>query len=450
MATDIAPGAAGVKETALNRALWNRTNRIVKSRVTALPGGATDGDMYIVPHGAGAHPDEVAFRSEGAWLYLTPTEGWGIAYVLDSNEFVYFDGSVWQVIAAGIPFGYLDTDGTLAANSDVKVASQKAVKTYVDSAMAAIGNGGKVRVATTANITIATALNNGDSLDGVTLATDDMVLVKDQSAPEQNGIYVVGASPARATAYDTYNEYPGSIIIVEEGTTNADTLWLCTSNKGGTLNTTALAFTQMILTGTVPSTRTITAGVGLTGGGDLSANRTISADIGKQTIWVPAGAMVPRTTNGAASGTAEMTTNKNMVATLDFDASTQEFAQFDIRMPKSWNESTVTFIPVWSHAATTTNFGVVWGLDAVAISDNETLDVAFGTAQTSTDTGGTTNQAYQGPESSAITISGSPAVGDLVQFRIHRNPSDGSDTMAIDARLHGIVLLYTIDALKDD
>lgn len=171
--------------------------------------------------------------------------------------------------------------------------------------------------------------------------------------------------------------------------------------------------------------------------------------VGKQTIWVPAAAMNARATNGAAFGSVEMATNKNMVRTLDFDTTTQEFAQFDIRMPKSWNESTVTFIPLWSHAATTTNFGVVWAVDAVAISDNETLDVAFGTEQTSIDTGGTTNRLYQGPESAAITIAGSPQAGDYVMFRIKRNPADAGDTMAIDARLHGVVLIYTIDTNDD-
>ena len=170
---------------------------------------------------------------------------------------------------------------------------------------------------------------------------------------------------------------------------------------------------------------------------------------GKETIWIPASAMIARTTNGAASGTAEMTTNKNMVKTLDFDASTQEFAQFEIAMPKSWNNGTVTFQPVWSHASTTTNFGVVWALQAVATSDDDALDVAFGTEQASTDTGGTTNDRYIGPESSAITIAGTPATGDVVQFQIKRNPSDGSDTLAVDARLHGIKLYITTNAATD-
>lgn len=103
-----------------------------------------------------------------------------------------------------------------------------------------------VRVATTANITISTALNNGDTLDGVTLATGDLVLVKDQSTGSQNGIYVVGASPARDTQFDSWAEHPGVVIAVQEGTVNADTVWLCTSNLGGTLGTTSLAFTRMV------------------------------------------------------------------------------------------------------------------------------------------------------------------------------------------------------------
>ncbi len=117
-------------------------------------------------------------------------------------------------------------------------------KAYADSLAANLGKRQTVRAATTAPITISTALNNADTLDGVTLATGNLVLVKDQSAPEQNGIYVVGASPARFSQFDTYDEHPGTLVIVQEGTANADTKWLCTSNVGGTLNTTAIDFAQ--------------------------------------------------------------------------------------------------------------------------------------------------------------------------------------------------------------
>lgn len=171
---------------------------------------------------------------------------------------------------------------------------------------------------------------------------------------------------------------------------------------------------------------------------------------GKQTIWVPSHAMIPRQTNGAAPGAIETTTNKNNYRTLDFDTTTQEFAQFSVAFPKSWNEGTVTFIPYWTHAATTTNFGVAWGLAGVARSNDDVGDVAYGTPQTSVDTGGTTNDIYVGPESSAITIDGSPAEGDLVLFQINRTVSDAGDNMAVDARLLGIQLIFTNNALTDN
>lgn len=184
---------------------------------------------------------------------------------------------------------------------------------------------------------------------------------------------------------------------------------------------------------------------------DWNAAHTVTgvAETGKQCVPVPAQAMTPNTTNGPSSGALEMTTNKNMFVTLNFDPTTSESAQFSLGMGNSWDEGTITFQPVWSHAATATNFGVVWELSAVALSDGDPGDVAFGTGQTSTDTGGTTNDIYIGPESSAITIAGSPAAGDLVMFKIARLPANASDTLAVDARLHGIKLFITTSAGND-
>lgn len=100
-----------------------------------------------------------------------------------------------------------------------------------------------VRAATTANITISTALNNGDTLDGVTLATDDRVLVKNQTAGAENGIYVVAASPARA--YDVSTDDPafGYLLLVREGAVNAATVWKNTNTSAPTIGSTALTFT---------------------------------------------------------------------------------------------------------------------------------------------------------------------------------------------------------------
>jgi hypothetical protein len=189
------------------------------------------------------------------------------------------------------------------------------------------------------------------------------------------------------------------------------------------------------------------------GDGSTAGGRPITAvgsTVGKHAVWIAAGSMAPSASGGcAALATIASAANQPDIQTLNFDASSQEYAQFSITMPPSWNEGTVTFKPVWSHAATTTNFGVVWDLQGVAVSDDDTIAVNFGTAQTSTDTGGTTNDLYTGPESSAITIAGTPATGDTVFFRLSRVTGNGSDTMAIDARLHGIVLYMTTAAGTD-
>ena len=176
---------------------------------------------------------------------------------------------------------------------------------------------------------------------------------------------------------------------------------------------------------------------------------TKATNASTQTIWIPAGAMVPRTTNGAASGTTETSTNKVMLKTLDFDTATDEHAQFMVRMPKGWDEGTVTFAPVWSHAATTTNFGVAWFLQGRAYGNSDALDAAFGTAVGSVDTGGTTDDIFVGPTSSAITIAGTPQAEDYVVFQIYRDVSDAGDNMAIDARLHGVTIYYTTTSLSD-
>lgn len=104
----------------------------------------------------------------------------------------------------------------------------------------------KVRVAATTNIVIATALENGDTVDGVALVTGDLVLLTGQTAPAENGVYVVPASGAAARdgSFAAYNDMPGAYFSVMEGTAKADTLWRCTSNKGGTLGSTALVISE--------------------------------------------------------------------------------------------------------------------------------------------------------------------------------------------------------------
>lgn len=168
---------------------------------------------------------------------------------------------------------------------------------------------------------------------------------------------------------------------------------------------------------------------------------------GKQTVWIPAGAMIPRTTNGAASGTTELATNDIMLSTLDFDQTTEEGAGFWILMPKGWNEGTVSFKAAWTTAGGTG--GVVWGLAARAYSDDDAIDQALGTQQTVSDTRIANNDMHITSESSAITIAGTPAEGDAVYFELTREVGNGSDTLTSDAKLIGIHLYLTINANTD-
>lgn len=171
---------------------------------------------------------------------------------------------------------------------------------------------------------------------------------------------------------------------------------------------------------------------------------------GRHMIPVMAAGMSPKQAAGcAALAYFAGASGQPDVPFLAFDPSTEEHAQFAIPMPKSWNEGTVTFKPIWKHTATATNFGVCWKLRALAVSDDDTLVASFGTEQSSVDTGGTTNDHYVGPESSAITIAGSPATEDLVMFDLYRDPADAGDTLAVDAQLLGIRLYYTTDAETD-
>jgi hypothetical protein len=183
---------------------------------------------------------------------------------------------------------------------------------------------------------------------------------------------------------------------------------------------------------------------------DLSLYATAASQVGQQTIWVPAGAMTPTTTNGAASGSTELATNDVMVKYLAFDASTAEKAQVMVQMPKSWDEGTIIAQFVWTHPATDTNFGVVWGIKAVAFANDDAMDAAFGTEQEVADTGGTTSDCYITSETSAMTVAGTPGAEELVCFEIYRDPTDAADTMAVDAWLIGVKLHYTTDAAKDD
>jgi hypothetical protein len=229
---------------------------------------------------------------------------------------------------------------------------------------------------------------DADADTSITADTDDTIDIK-----------IAGADDFQFTA-NSFNALSGSSMVVDSGAT-------------------------LTLNGT--------AGVGL---------------VGKQTMWIPAAAMYPNTTNGS-SGLAQVElSNGPEIKVLDFAAGADDFAQFTVAFPKLWNEGTVTFQAFFT--VTGTNTGTTaWGLSGVAFADSGDINTAFGTnvVATAKAHSGTSNDLDVSAESGAVTIAGSPSVDELVFFQIMRDVSADNQTGA--ARLLGIKLFFTTDALTD-
>ena len=147
-------------------------------------------------------------------------------------------------------------------------------KTQTDSLLQGLDPKQSVRVATTAAGTLASSFANGSTVDGIVIATGDRILIKNQAAPAENGIYTVNATgaPTRATDMDVWTEVPGAYVFIEVGTANADLGFVCTSDQGGTLNTTSITFVQF----SGAAGTTYTQGTGIT----ISSNTVSITNVG--------------------------------------------------------------------------------------------------------------------------------------------------------------------------
>lgn len=187
--------------------------------------------------------------------------------------------------------------------ADPSQAQDAATKSYVDAVKTGLDVKESVRVATTASGTLASAFDNGSTVDGITLATGNRIFLKNQSTASENGIYTVNSSgvPTRATDFDASSEVSGGVFtFVEEGTTNADSGWVCTNDGTVTIGSTSLTFAQFSGAGQ------LTAGTGMTKTGntlDVVAGNGITANannIAINTTW--AGQSAITTLGTIASG----------------------------------------------------------------------------------------------------------------------------------------------------
>jgi len=175
----------------------------------------------------------------------------------------------------------------------------------------------------------------------------------------------------------------------------------------------------------------------------------VAKTTGLETIWVPATAMYPATTNGSSALTqVETTALRPDLMVLDFAAAADDFAQFSIAFPKSWNEGTITFQVFWTPSTTNTG-DCIWSLQGVSVADGATIDVAYGTAVSVTDAGiGTVEDQQVSPVSGNVTITNA-AVDTQTYFQIFRDANAGGDTFTGVARLLGVKIFFTTDAAND-
>lgn len=375
----------------------------------------------------------------GFAITIKTAAGTGISVANGKKMFVYCDGTNVVDAMNNLP------SGTQVGGSDIVTLSASQTLTNKVLTSPTINTGTLSSPTVTGTLTCADNVfqlqDNGDNtkklafeLSGITTGNTRTLTIPNASDT------IVGLAATQTLtnktldATNTITAKDSTFTITDDATPSKVAAFQCSTISAATTRT----FTFPDASGTLLLS---------TGSGTSLTGIRIQ---GKETIYVPAGAMIPNTTNGSVLGSQELTTNKIMVQSQDFaDGATTLSCQFAIRMPKSWNAGTVTASFVWTANSTSTN-SVVWQCNAMALGDNETIDTAFGTAQTVTDANtATANQVHLSAETSAITIGSSPASQNLVYFKVFRDPTNGSDTLAATANLLGVNIYYTTNASDD-
>jgi hypothetical protein len=239
-------------------------------------------------------------------------------------------------------------------------------KAYVDSVAQGLDTKASVVAATTVNIT----LSGVQTIDGIAVVATDRVLVKNQTAPADNGLYLCAAGAwTRTTDMNTWAQVPNAYVFVETGTTQADTGWVCTSNAGGTLGTTAITWTQFSGAGN------FTAGNGLTLIGNqfsLTAPVTIAnGGTGQTSASAAFNALSPITTTG------DLILGNGTNSATRLGIGTAGYVLKSTGATAAW-QLNPTYLPIILHNGSPTNVPVASGYLPVLLHDGiTTVNVAL-------------------------------------------------------------------------
>jgi hypothetical protein len=329
----------------------------------------------------------------------------------DGDPFLQFALSGSGVFTMGIDDG--DSDkfkiGTTAVGASTALTLTSAGHLTITDDLV-IKDGGTIGSATT--------------IDAITVASDGIVTFVDDIKIKDGG--TIGS----ATTIDAITVASDGIVTFKDDLVIKD---------GGTIGSATTVGAISIASGGLVNLATASATV----------NGAVIATAGTQTIWIPAAAMRPTSSNGCDAITdVETTSGRPDLQVLDFDTSSDEHAQFQIAFPKSWDEGTITYRVFWTSTASDTD-GVAWGLQGVSVANDGTIDVAYGTGVVVTDDNiSAAEDCLVTSTSSAVTIA-SAAADTMTFFRIYRDVSDANDDMTEDARLIGVQIFFTTDAAND-
>jgi hypothetical protein len=446
---DLVYAAVGGTADAIELTLTPAVTAVVEGMmIIFIPSGDNTTAVTIDTNGVGA----VALEYNGVALSGGELQG-------GQPVIIVHDGTNWQLVTNAGFLTSSDIGSTLQAHGDVLDDLNTLGAAASDGQFIVATGAGAFAYESGATARTSLGLSIGTDVQAHGDVLDDLNAL---GAAASDGEFIV-ATGAGAFAYEsgaTARASLGLAIGTDVQAYDADTAKLDVEQTWGAAQTLPNTGLHILDTGgdhdyiitpgeDATADRTLTLDLG-----DADRTLTLNDDItplgqGLHTITIPATAMLRAITNGPSSAQVESASNDINYKVLDFDASTDEYAHFNILMPKGWNEGTVSFQVTWTTTATDTD-GVAWGLQAVAISDNESIDASWGTAVVVTDNAqSAAGEALVTSISSAVTVGGSPAEGDIVFFRIFRDVSDGNDDMTEDARLISIKILYTVNAATD-
>jgi hypothetical protein len=263
---------------------------------------------------------------------------------------------------------------------------------------------------------------------------------------------------APASAGDT-TDMPGQLVFgtTPDGTNVQVDRWIMdaagllkpAADASYDIGTSALGVRDLFITSDVEFNASTDTTLTAPSAGELTLEGDAVKHAGKQVMWIPAAGMKASATSGASCGdTYDSGASDITIVVCAFDTgATEERAEFTIGMPKAWNESTITFIPVSTCAGACAEAETLqYELACAAISAQDSFNATLGTPQSSAQTlhATPTNESIVGVESNAITVGGTPAENDVMHCRISRDTS--ADNMAGDALLVGIKLFWTDNA----